>query len=198
MVRVVLCSALAASVLAGNVKFQSLKTAWDKGSRGDPAAVLDVMVSLKSQNMDQLNAEIQAVSNPDSPRYGQHLSKDEVTELTAPPQRSVDLVAQWLADAGVDAKLGLRNDHFRFQASVGHLEQMFSTTVNEYTHGERSVLQAGDLHTPAEVATALRSIVGLHGTPYKKSHVEAGAQPIGVPDITPTVLIMCTMCKGCR
>merc|ERR1719502_1605135 len=91
-------------------------------------------------------------------------------------------------DAGIDATLGNRGDHFEFRASVADLEQLFSTTVHEYTHGERSVLQASDLHTPSEIAPALRSIVGLHGTPYKKSHVEASAQPAGVPDITPTVL----------
>jgi tripeptidyl-peptidase-1 len=128
------------------------------------------------------------VSDPDSPRYGQHLTKDEVTSLTAAPQESVDLVAQWLVDAGITAKLGPRGDRFEFRASVSDLEQLFSTTVHEYTHAERSVLQAGDLHTPSEVATALRSIVGLHGTPYKRSHAEAGAQPVGVPDVTPTVL----------
>jgi len=68
------------------------------------------------------------------------------------------------------------------------VEQLFSTTVHEYSHEERSVLQAGDLHVPAEVAPLLGSVVGVHGTPYKKSHVESSAKPVGVPDITPTIL----------
>merc|ERR1711957_434825 len=55
-------------------------------------------------------------------------------------------------------------------------------------HEDRLVLQAGDLHMPSEIASDLRSIVGLYGTPYKRSHVESGAQPAGVPDITPSIL----------
>jgi len=188
MVRGAFSFAFAASALAGNVKFQSLNTMWDKGKRGDASTVLDVMVSVKNQNMDKLNSEIMAVSDPDSPRYGQHLTKGEVTFLTAAPQESVNLIAKWFENAGIAAKLGPRGDRFEFRASVTEIEQLFSTTVHEYTHGERSVLQAGDLHTPSEVAPAIQSIVGLHGTPYKRSHVNLGAQPRGVPDITPTVL----------
>jgi len=116
------------------------------------------------------------------------LSKAEVTELTAPSQTSLERVSNWLADAGISATRGARGDRFEFRASVADLENFFSTTVHEYVHEDRSVLQAGDLHTPSEIASDLRSVVGLHGTPYKRSHVESGAQPAGVPDITPSIL----------
>jgi tripeptidyl-peptidase-1 len=188
MVRALVGFSFGALAFASKVKFQRLTTSWDKGSRGNPSTVLDVMVSLKSRNMDALNSEIMAVSDPSSSRYGQHLTKDEVTALTAPSQQALELVSQWLTDAGIAAKQGPRGDYFEFQASVADLEELFSTTVHEYTDKERSVLQAGDLHTPDEIASVLRSVVGLHGTPYKRSHVGSGAQPVGTPDITPTVL----------
>jgi tripeptidyl-peptidase-1 len=171
---------------ADNVKLQSLTTSWNRGNRGNPSQMMDVIVSLKSQNMDKLNSEIMAVSDPDSPRYGQHLTKDEVTILTAPTAESLKIVSQWLYDVGVTAKLGSRNDKFEFQASVADLEQLFSTSIHEYTHDGRSVLQAGDLHVPSEVLTALRAVVGLHGTPYKRSHIESSAG--AGHDITPTLL----------
>jgi len=182
---------------ADNVKFQSLNTVWQRGDRGNPATVMELILALKNQNMHRLNAEIMAVSDPDSPRYGEHLTKDEVTELTAPDAESQDQVAAWLASAGLAATKGPRGDSFSFQASVADVEQLFSTTVHEYVHEERSVLQAGDLHVPEEVAPLLGSVVGVHGTPYKKRpRVESSAQPHGVPDITPTVLKQAYQVEG--
>lgn len=188
MVRASVAFTLGVLAAAGNVKFQRLNTAWQKGDRGNPAALMEVIVALKNQNMDRLNAEIMAVSNPDSPRYGEHLTKDEVTELTTADAESQDLVAAWLTTAGFALTKAPRGDRFTFRASVAEVEQLFSTTVHEYIHEERSVLQAGDLHVPVEVAPRLGSVVGVHGTPYKRSHVESSSKPIGVPDITPTVL----------
>lgn len=188
MVRASVALTLGVLAVAGNVTFQHLNTVWQKGERGNPAAMMEVTVTLKNQNMDRLNLEIMAVSNPDSPRYGEHLTKDEVTELTTADAQSQDLVAAWLTAVGFAPTKAPRGDRFMFRASVAEVEQLFSTTVYEYTHEERSVLQAGDLHVPEEVAPLLGSIVGVHGTPYKRSHVEFSTKPMGVPDITPTVL----------
>jgi len=188
MVRSSVALTLGVLAAADNVKFQSLNSLWHKGNRGNPGAVMDVIIALKNQNMDRLNSEIMAVSDPDSFRYGEHLTKDEVTALTTVPAESQDLVAAWLETAGFALTKAPRGDRFMFQASVAEVEQLFSTTVHEFTHAERSVLQAGDLHAPAEVVPLLGSVVGVHGTPYKRSHVESSAQPHGVPDITPTTL----------
>merc|ERR1719210_1581461 len=56
---------------------------WRRGVRGDASTSLDVKISLKNRNMDKLNLEILAVSSPNSPRYGQHLTKEEITALTS-------------------------------------------------------------------------------------------------------------------
>lgn len=42
-----------------------------------------------------------AVSDPDSPTYGQHLSADEIAAIVAPPASAVAAVTAWLGEAGL-------------------------------------------------------------------------------------------------
>jgi tripeptidyl-peptidase-1 len=114
------------------------------------------------------------------------LTKDEVTALTGPDESSLQKVSSWLSNVGITATVSTRGDRFEFKAPVSKLEQVFSTTVHEYKHMESKVLQAGDLHVPVDVAESLKSIVGLHGTSYKRSRVESEVS--AGHDITPQLL----------
>ena len=44
------------------------------------------MVALKQQNLDLLAQHALEVSDPDSDLYGEHWTKEEITELVAPPK----------------------------------------------------------------------------------------------------------------
>ena len=47
------------------------------------------------------NSEIS--SNPKSPNYGEHMTAEEVIDFFAPEQYRVDLVMEWLSEAGISA-----------------------------------------------------------------------------------------------
>ena len=73
---------------------------WQKRSRVDPTAVLPVRIGLTQSNLDRGDSLLHDVSTPFSPKYGQHLSAEEVRELFAPKQDSVEAVREWLHTTG--------------------------------------------------------------------------------------------------
>lgn len=50
--------------------------------------------------MQALTDELYQVSTPGSPKYGQHLTHEEVNRLVAPKPADVRAVMQWLSDHG--------------------------------------------------------------------------------------------------
>ncbi|CAM9879435.1 unnamed protein product, partial [Ectocarpus sp. 6 AP-2014] len=58
-------------------------------------------INLRQCNLDRLEEEALAVSDLDSPRYGQYLSAREVCEVTSCPDREEGIrrVLQWLLGA---------------------------------------------------------------------------------------------------
>jgi tripeptidyl-peptidase I len=77
------------------------------------------------------------VSDPDHARYGQHLSKAEVDELIKPSIDASKLVAEWLADNGIEEKQcdfsGAR-DFISVPLTVEEVERLLDTTYSIYEH----------------------------------------------------------------
>ncbi|KAF8261294.1 subtilisin-like protein [Lactarius quietus] len=65
---------------------------------GHPAAdtTIDLHIALKPQNENALIDALNEVSSPDHPKYGKHLSREQVAELVAPPTEVLYLVNAWL------------------------------------------------------------------------------------------------------
>jgi tripeptidyl-peptidase-1 len=73
------------------------------------------------------------ISNPDHPRYGQHLKRDELKDLIKPRAESSDSVLSWLETSGVPSK-DIVNDGewINFVAPVSTAEKMLDTTFKTY------------------------------------------------------------------
>ncbi len=68
------------------------------GPHPDPArARLRLTVALRQRNLDDLQRRLHALSDPDSPAYGQFLSRAQVDDLVAPAEAHLGAVARWLA-----------------------------------------------------------------------------------------------------
>lgn len=65
-----------------------------------PSAAVAFTLSLRQRNIEILERTVLDVSDPDSPRYGQYLSTEELEELTRPAEHHYTAVTQWLADNG--------------------------------------------------------------------------------------------------
>jgi tripeptidyl-peptidase-1 len=176
-----------AAAAAAPVKVQSGVdvVGWQRGSRVTVNKSMDVIIALKNANMDKLESEIMAVSSPRSERYGQHLTREEVSMLTSPSQDVRQEIQSWLTSNGVQHEMSPRGDRLKFRASVQDIERLFSTEVHEYTSGDRSVMQARDLFAPSHVASGVGAVFGLHGTPLERRpvHVSTTKMHPVTPDL---------------
>ena len=75
---------------------------WVRQSRPHPDHRISLRIGLPQPNFPLLEKHLYEVSDPDHPRYGEHLSKEEVEALTAPHPHSLDALDRWLA--GFDLK----------------------------------------------------------------------------------------------
>ncbi|KAH9175812.1 subtilisin-like protein [Lactarius sanguifluus] len=70
---------------------------------GHPPAdtTIDLHIALKAKNENALIDALIEVSSPGHPRHGEHLSREEVGELVAPPSDVLELANAWLEHHGV-------------------------------------------------------------------------------------------------
>lgn len=108
----------------------SLPNGWVKHSTPSPDHVISLRIGLPQSNFRALERILYEVSDPDHPRYGQHLSKAEVDELVAPYPHSLNAVNDWLATHG----LGEHNidrspakDWIKITIPVSLVEEMLDT-----------------------------------------------------------------------
>lgn len=140
---------------------------------------LDLVVAVKQGNTEKLTAELMAVSDPRSKRYGQHLSQAEVDALTAPTDEAVRAVTQWLESAGLSPeKVTTNGDFIHAHVTVAEAETLLNTTYTGYHHQdtETSVVRASAPYTlPADVAkhvdfvTPTTSFPPMHNKPKKSA-----------------------------
>lgn len=103
---------------------------WVKHGLPRPDHNINLRIGLPQPNFKLLEQHLYEVSDPDHERYGQHLSKEEVEELVAPHQESIDSVNKWLASFGIkgdDIQRSPAKDWVKLRIPVGLAEEMLNT-----------------------------------------------------------------------
>ena len=96
-------------------------------------------------------------SDPSSPRYLKHLSREEVASMLAPAPESVDAVRRWLAGHGVEEDISKRSfsgDWVRATVSVAKARSMLGDADFAEWHNERSgetLVRAIEYSLPREI-----------------------------------------------
>lgn len=130
--------------------------AWVKRDRLDPAATLPVRIGMTQQNLDKGYDLLLEVSRHDSPRYGQYYSVEDVAEIFAPSQATVDSVRGWLLSAGIEAESisqSVNKQWMQFDISTADLESLLSTQYHVYEHAAtgKSTVACDKYHVPAHI-----------------------------------------------
>lgn len=92
--------------------------------------MIALQIALPQSNFDILEQHLYEVSDPSHARYGEHLSKQEVEELVAPHEDSVNAVTEWLEQHGIGAGEVSRSaagDWVRARVPVDLAEKMLDT-----------------------------------------------------------------------
>ncbi|KAI0277733.1 subtilisin-like protein [Russula brevipes] len=78
----------------------SIPKKWEYQGRPPAHTTIDLRVALKPHRENALIDALYEVSDPTHRKYGEHLSKEQVSELVAPHPDTLQLVGSWLAHHG--------------------------------------------------------------------------------------------------
>lgn len=118
-------------------KRQSSPLNWQKYSRVDPSIVLPVRIGLKQSNLEKGPTLLDEVSNPGSPKYGQHYTVEKIHEIFAPQPNTVETVSAWLQDSGIAAdriSQSVNKQWLQFDATTSEVEALIKTEYYNYAH----------------------------------------------------------------
>ena len=140
--------------------------------RTPPDAVLPSLdIALASQDYPGLQRSIEAVSDPESPRYGQWLTPDEVTTHVAATPESIAAVREWVASAGLAEAATLTQQHdwlILKNVTAAEVERLLGAELfqhrDEKTGQEVPRLPGGYL-LPGAVAPHVLHIQPIHSVP---------------------------------
>ncbi|KAF2132361.1 tripeptidyl-peptidase 1 precursor [Dothidotthia symphoricarpi CBS 119687] len=145
-----LLAALAAHALATPIQGRSpyvvkethfVPQEWTKLERSHGTKTIQLQIGLKQGRFDELDRHLHEVSDPDHPRYGQHLSGDEVDALVAPTSETYKLVHEWLAENGIkDLGYSSAKDWIVVHLPIEMVERLLDTEYHNYKHEDGSVV----------------------------------------------------------
>jgi tripeptidyl-peptidase-1 len=121
-------------------------------------------------------------SHPNSPRYGQWYSADEIIELFAPPQKAVDSVRAWLEDAGIAAERishSANKQWIQFDAKAHEAERLLRTKYFQYEHEATGSLHVAcdEYHVPLHLSEHIDYITP--GVKLLGGGKASGGRPLG-------------------
>ncbi|KAG6001526.1 hypothetical protein E4U21_004117 [Claviceps maximensis] len=112
-------------------------TRWIKRQAANVERNIPVRIALKQENMDRGMDLILEVSDPDSPKYGQYYKREQVNDLFAPKQSTIDGVKNWLVKSGIptqDITLSNSRGWIMFESSVEKLQSLVKADYHVYEH----------------------------------------------------------------
>lgn len=98
---------------------------------------LPMRIGLTQSNLQKGHEILMDVSSPRSSNYGKHYSKEEVTNLFAPSNETVEAVKTWLIESGIDGARISRSrgrNWLKFDTTVAEAEELLRTSYHVYEH----------------------------------------------------------------
>jgi len=143
VVDIVTIEAIAADVVTLEPEFSGIEEmvankGWTRLHRADPDQELNMIIALELQNLDVLEKRLLAAATPGNPEYGHWLSKDEISDLTSPPQNVIDTVLEWHGSKLEDYHDG---GFIKRVVTVAEAEKLLNSEyhVFEHTSGDQVV-----------------------------------------------------------
>ena len=184
---------------------ESLCCGWapTESSLLSPATVVSFSLALSERNTDQVKEIALAVSTPSNPSYGQHLTAQELDELTAPEQGALQRVTSWLDEHGAQYEVTrgrlITVTDIPLAVAKNLLHAEFTTISRPGSEQKRAFATHYEL--PLAVAQVVDAVYGLAGVPTTKAPAKNKAKNTkknmkynnkapewGPPQVNPTIL----------
>jgi tripeptidyl-peptidase-1 len=156
--------------------------------------VIKLIFALKQRNLDILEETFWAVSDPQNPRYGQHLSLQELGYMLSPSEHDVKIVTDWLEEHGVKKmKLTPIRDFLQAETTVKIATELFGVDFYNFRHRSGASIDTslGPYSLPEMIAKHVDIVTGVVGFPDVEERTTVRKNPF--PDrenksITPIVI----------
>ena len=136
------------------------------------ADVIGITVALKRRNVDKLDRIFWDVSDPNSPRYGEHLNNEQMRELVSPGRAVVERVVSWLKENGaLEVKVSNHEDEMTARFRLSSLESMLDVKFENFVHAQSGRVIARAMkapNIPADIAPHIDVLSGLSGFPIER------------------------------
>lgn len=127
-------------------------------------------------------------ADPDSPKYGQHYTQQEVIDLFAPEDNTVEAVESWLIKEGIPASsitATKSKGWLDFVTTSGELDRLLQGQFQLFNHanGKSSQIMSENYVIPAKVASHIDFIAPALGLPSKTTdrRSKIGSSPHYIP-----------------
>jgi tripeptidyl-peptidase-1 len=132
--------------------------AWVQGSRTSQDQTIELTFAVKQQGKQELHNALMRVSTPSSPESGQHLSNEEVHQMTVPKAADVEAVMSFIrAHGGEPVAATPNSDMITAKVTVETAERMLSAKYHQHVHASgKEISRVADGYSlPDEVALAV-------------------------------------------
>lgn len=137
--------------------------------RLDKSQLIPLKIGLVQQNLEKAESLLYEISNPQHRNYGQHMSVEQIKDLLAPAQESVDRVMGWLASHEISTSETERvGDFIHVLVPIHKAEAMLDTEYNTYHSQGSKVVRAlryslpFDLHEHVDLIQPTTMFGSLH------------------------------------
>ena len=158
---------------------------FEASGQTNPDALIELVFRVKDSNQDKLLELLHASSDPTSPNYGHHMTKEAVDELTANEDGMRNTMAFLHAIPGLSITSPLTSKHIHCTASVESWNLALKADFHNFekidSEGKKlSVIRTHEYHLPNQLAEHVSSIQNTVEFPSK---VHRGPGIIGGPGI---------------
>ncbi|QDS72513.1 hypothetical protein FKW77_000095 [Venturia effusa] len=132
--------------------------------KGAPPAdsTLDFWIELAPETEGLVEQAIRQVSDPDSPRYAQYLSRDQLHDLVKPSSRGREAVINWLATSGASGRNVMTNgNRISFSLTVQEANDLMDTeflTYRSTSEQTRTVVRTTHVSLPQSVVQYVKAV----------------------------------------
>jgi tripeptidyl-peptidase-1 len=123
--------------------------------RVEPDSIIPIRIALRQNNLETGYDRLMDVSHPSSSNYGKHLSAEDVHDIFAPSEETLQIVKEWLLSSGIeeDEVLHFTNKGWlAVDIPAHHAEKLFATEYYEHEFSNSMRIGCDSYHLPAHVS----------------------------------------------
>ncbi|KAI4267407.1 MAG: hypothetical protein L6R38_008270 [Xanthoria sp. 2 TBL-2021] len=128
------------SELAPLESLRAIPQGWHQGSSPPADQRLRFQIALRQENAYEFEQHVLAISTPDDPKYGQHMSREDLKAMLRPNADASMSILNWLKAEGISsADIDDQGDWINFYVPASEANRILDTKFYHYTNANNGV-----------------------------------------------------------